>query len=96
MSRAVFGFGAKGMRINWREILGLQADESAYPVGYTLVFIRILIIRIGWLVFLGGAAFAAEEMAVERLDSALDKLIPADAMIEVLSEGFNRSDWFSP
>lgn len=56
-----------------------------------IVFIRIIIIRIGRLVFLGGAALAAEEMAVERLDSALDKLIPADAKIEVLAEGFKWS-----
>ena len=49
-------------------------------------------IRIGWLVFLGGAAFAAAEMAVQRLDPALDKLIPADAKIEVLAEGFKWSE----
>ena len=45
-------------------------------------------IRNGCLVFLGGAAFAAAEMAVELLYPALDKLIPADAKIEVLAEGF--------
>ena len=48
--------------------------------------------RIGWAVFLWSAAFAAAEMSVERLDPALDKLIPADAKIEVLAEGFKWSE----
>lgn len=28
MSRAEFGFGVKGMPGKWREMIGLQADES--------------------------------------------------------------------
>ena len=70
----------------------MQADESACPDGNVVVRIRIMTIRIAWLVFLGGAAFAAAEMAVQRLDPALDKLIPADAKIEVLAEGFKWSE----
>jgi gluconolactonase len=45
-----------------------------------------------WVIFLGSAAFAAGEMSVERLDPELDKLIPADAEIEVLAEGFKWSE----
>lgn len=70
----------------------MQADESACPDGNVVVCIRIMTIRNGCLVFLGGAAFAAAEMAVQRLDPALDKLIPADAKIEVLAEGFKWSE----
>lgn len=49
-------------------------------------------IHIGCAVFLGSAAFAAAEMSVERLDPALDKLIPADAKIEVLADGFGWAE----
>ena len=42
--------------------------------------------------FLASMAFAAGEMSVERLDPALDKLIPADTKIEVLAEGFGWAE----
>ena len=45
-----------------------------------------------WAVFLGSVALAAGEMSIERLDPELDKLIPADAKIEVLAEGFKWSE----
>jgi gluconolactonase len=45
-----------------------------------------------WAVFLGSVALAAGEMSVERLDPELDKLIPADAKIEVLAKGFGWSE----
>lgn len=48
--------------------------------------------RIGSVIFLASVAFAAGEMSIERLDPALDKLIPADAKIEVLAEGFKWSE----
>lgn len=48
--------------------------------------------RIGSVIFLATAVFAAGEMTVERLDPELDKLIPADAKIEVLAEGFKWSE----
>ena len=48
--------------------------------------------RIGSVIFLASVAFAAGEMSIERLDPALDKLIPAEARIEVLAEGFKWSE----
>jgi gluconolactonase len=45
-----------------------------------------------WSVFLGSVALAAGEMSVERLDPDLDKLIPADAKIEMLAEGFKWAE----
>jgi len=49
-------------------------------------------VRNGLVFFLASAAFAAGEMSVERLDPALDKLIPADAKIEQLAEGFKWAE----
>lgn len=45
-----------------------------------------------WTVFLGSAALAAGEMSVEWLDPELDKLIPADPKLEVLTGGFGWSE----
>jgi len=80
------------MKGKWREFAGLQADESPCSGTGEFVWIWAMKIRIGWAVFLGSAAFAAGEMSVERLDPALDRLIPADAKIEVLAEGFKWSE----
>lgn len=48
--------------------------------------------RIGSVIFLASVAFAAGEMSVERLDPALDKLIPAEPKLEVLAKGFGWSE----
>jgi gluconolactonase len=47
---------------------------------------------IGSVFFLASAAIAAGEMSIERLDPALDKLIPADPKLEVLAKGFGWSE----
>jgi hypothetical protein len=35
--------------------------------------------------------FSASEMGIERLDPAFDALVPADAKVEKLAEGFSGS-----
>lgn len=39
-----------------------------------------------------GVSFGAEEMRVERLDPAIDKLIPADAKVEALASGYKWAE----
>ena len=39
-----------------------------------------------------GISFATGEMTIERLDPAIDKLIPADAKIEVIATGFKWAE----
>lgn len=39
-----------------------------------------------------GVSFGAEEMSIERLDPAIDKLIPPDAKVEVLASGYTWAE----
>jgi len=47
---------------------------------------------IGLISIAAGAAFAAEEMTIERLDPAIDALIPKNAKVEVLTNGYTWAE----
>lgn len=57
-----------------------------------LFIFEIMTAHIVSVVFVASMALAAGEMSIERLDPALDKLISADAKIELLATGFKWSE----